>query len=73
MLAAYEDASFHSNTAVSRHFTSVMPYFSACGLEMILSGGQPGFGIGAMPASQLAQCHACTLLMAWARIMKDFG
>jgi hypothetical protein len=40
---------------------------------MTLSGGRPGFGIGAIPASQLAQCHAATLPMAWARMMKDFG
>lgn len=40
---------------------------------MTFKGGLPGFGIGAKPASQLAQCHASTLRIALARITNDFA
>jgi hypothetical protein len=40
---------------------------------MILSGGLPGFGMGAIPASQLAQCQASALRIVLARMMNDFG
>lgn len=36
-----------------RHITSVTPKRSAIGLEKRFSGGRPGLGIGARPASQL--------------------
>jgi hypothetical protein len=66
------ETSVQFNVADSRHLTSVSPYFSACGLDTTLSGGLPGFGIGAIPASQLAQCQAWALVMLCARMMKDF-
>jgi hypothetical protein len=40
---------------------------------MILSGGLPGLGMGAIPASQLAQCQASALRIIFARMMNDFG
>jgi hypothetical protein len=66
------ETSVQSSFADSRHLTSVTPYFSAWGLEIILSGGLPGLGMGAIPASQLAQCHASALRIGFARMMNDF-
>jgi hypothetical protein len=43
------------------------------GFENRLSGGRPGFGIGAMPASQLAHCQASALFISFERMTKDFG
>jgi hypothetical protein len=40
---------------------------------MTFNGGLPGLGIGAMPASQLAQCQASALRMVFARMTNDFG
>jgi hypothetical protein len=50
-----------------------MPYRSAIGFENFFSGGLPGFGIGAMPASQLAQCQASALFIALALTTNVFG
>jgi len=50
-----------------------MPNLSAIGFEKRFNGGRPGFGIGAIPASQLAHCQASELFISFARMTKDFG
>jgi len=50
-----------------------MPYLSARGLDIIFNGAFPGFGIGVMPASQLAQCQASAFCIVLLRMMKDLG
>lgn len=68
-----EETSVQFKEVDSRHLTSVTPCRSAMGLENILIGALQGLGMGATPASQLAQCQATGLLMVATRRMNDFG
>lgn len=67
---------FHSSLqaidADSLHRTLVMPNRSAIGFEYFFGGGLPGFGMGAIPASQHAQCHASALSIVFDRMRKVF-
>jgi hypothetical protein len=72
-VVAHGYASVQTKVVVSRHLTSVTPNLSAWGFDTTFKGGLPGLGIGAKPASQLAQCHASTFRIALARMTNDFA